>query len=227
MQVTRTLLANAAGPAEPKKVKALNKPASQSPAPLHPPASPDAQQVTLTADGDPRRGLSADAGGMIDHGIHDGDTVRYRAQRVLTVQLTAPPAMVAGKKGRMNETKPVAEAYELKSEPSPAVTFTFHDVIPPGAPTGLITVTGGGFGEPASIDLSWEPSAELDVAGYNVYRAGAESRFEKVNRELVVGPEFRDVAVQSGKTYQYRVTAVDQHHHESAPSLTVKAAIRQ
>jgi hypothetical protein len=203
MQVTRTLVANAAGPVVPKKAKASGKPAARPAAPMNPSTAPTLQQVTLTPEGE------RDQGGMVDHGVHDGDTVRYVAQRVLMVELTPPPAMVAGKRGRMTESRPLAQVFELKSEPSPAVTFTFHDVIPPDAPVGLASVTGGGFGEAPSIDLSWE------------------ANFVRVNGELVTGPEFRDTTAGAGKTYVYRVTAVDQHHNESAPSATVKAEIRR
>jgi hypothetical protein len=223
MQLTRTLLANAEGPVAPKKAKASGRPAPQAAAPLSVANSPTVPQITLKAEGQ----ASSDPGGMVDHGIHDGDTVRYVAQRVLTVRLTPAPALVAGKKGKMNETKPVEQAFELRSEPSPEVTFTFHDTIPPAAPSGLVAVTGGGFGESPSIDLSWEPNEELDIAGYNVYRADEGSRFEKVNGELVTGPEFRDTTVEAGRTYVYRVTAVDRHRNESAPSATVKAEVRR
>ncbi len=220
MLVTRTLVANAAGPVAPKH---SGRRGSQPAAPMKASAASTLQQATLTAEG----GLQGDPGGMVDHGIHDGDTLRYGAQRVLTVQLTPPPALVTGKKGRVNETKPVAQSFELKSEPSPVVTFAFHDAIPPAAPAGLAAVTGGGFGEAPSIDLSWEPNSELDIVGYNVYRAALDSHFVRLNSDFVMGPEFRDATVEPGRTYAYRVTAVDRHGNESAPSATVKAQVRR
>jgi hypothetical protein len=225
MEVTRTLLADAEGPVAPRKPGRVGTPAvsaqKRSPAGTLP-------LVTLTSHGK----LIADVGGMVDHGIHDGDTVNYGAQRVLRVRLTPPSALVTGKKGDLTETKPVLETFELKSDPSPEVTFTFRDVIPPVAPTGLEAVTGAGFGDAASgnapsIDLSWEPNAELDLLGYNVYRAGTDSRFARINPSLVMGPEFRDTTAEAGVTYVYRVTAVDQHHNESEPSAVVKAATRR
>jgi hypothetical protein len=227
MLLTRTLVANAAGPVTPKEAKSSGKAGSRQAAPMDPANASTPEQATLTAEREPRTEIKHDPGGMLDHGIHDGDTVRYVAQRVLTVELTPPPSMVVGKRGRMTESKPAAQTFELKSEPSPAVTFAFHDVLPPAAPMGLAAVTGGGFGETPSIDLSWEPNAELDLTGYNVYRAGADSQFGRVNHELVVGPEFRDTTAEAGKSYAYRVTAVDQHHNESAPSATVKAFVRR
>ena len=227
MQLLRTLLAGASGPVEPKKTKGSGRPAPRPAAqpitPISPSKASTLQQVTLTTEGEP----TLDPGGMVDHSIHDGDTVKYVAQRVLTVALTPPPAIVTGRKGKQTENKPAEQAFELKSEPSAPVTFVFHDILPPDAPTGLAAVTGGGFGEPASIDLSWEPNSELDVAGYNVYRAGPDSQFGKINQQIVVGPEFRDTTAEAGKTYTYRVTAVDQHHNESSPSPAVKAEIRR
>ena len=221
MQVSRTLLAISTGPVS-QQQKHSKKSDAQVSSPLDPSSAPTLQQVTLTPD----RAGKPDTGGMVDHGIHDGDKVQYVAQRVLAVKLTPPPALVTGKKGRLTETKPVEQFFEVKSEASPAVTFTFLDVIPPAAPTGLAVVTSGGLGAPSSIDLSWEANAELDVAGYNVYRASGDLRYKRVNVQLAGGPEFRDTTAEKGKTYLYRVTAVDQRQHESSPSAAISAELR-
>lgn len=217
MQVVRTLLANAAGPVETTARRAKGS------GPGNSRAGQTVEPVTLTPD----RGAPGDVDAMVDRGIHDGDTVRYVAERVLTVELTPPPAIVVDAKGKIKETRPVAQEFELKSDPSPPAIFTLHDTIPPSAPEGLIAVTGGGFGEAPSIDLSWEANSELDIAGYNLYRAGADSRFAKLNGALVPGPEFRDTTATVGGSYLYRVTAVDAHGNESAPSTAVKASVRR
>jgi fibronectin type 3 domain-containing protein len=96
-------------------------------------------------------------------------------------------------------------------------------VFPPSAPTGLAAIPGGGFGQPASIDLSWEPNSESDLLGYNVYRAeapvsGASASFTRLNPEPIPGTAFRDLNAQPSHSYLYRITAIDQHHNESAPS---------
>ena len=85
---------------------------------------------------------------------------------------------------------------------------------------------GGGFGEAPSIDLSWDANIEADVAGYNVYRSEGAA-FARVNAELVATPAFRDMHVEAGRQYTYRVTAVDQRKNESAPSATVIESLRK
>lgn len=218
MQVTRTLLANAAGPIGPGSANGSRRPSS----PVRPETATTPQQLTLSA-GDTD---TQDHGGLIDHGIHDGDTLRYIAQRVLRVELTPPQATTPAKRGRPTGKRPVSQIFELKSEPSPAVTLSFHDTLPPSAPTGLAAVGGGGFGDAPSIDLSWEPGVELDIAGYNVYRGEAESPVARLNSDLVTGPDFRDSTAKPGKIYTYRITAVDQHHNESTPSTPIKAHLQ-
>jgi len=219
VEVTRTLLANAAGPISPAK----KKPAKTAPAaPFRAANAPTQPQVVLTAEG----GSAADPGGMLDRTIHDGDTLSYTAQRVLRVELTTPPAKTTSRKGQPAETRPAVETLEMRGDASPTVTFTFHDTLPPEAPTGLAAVPGGGFGEPPSIDLSWDPGPELDIAGYNVYRAaGGNDQFTRINADLVPGPSYRDLTAQPGQRYAYRVTAVDRHHNESSPSAALNETL--
>lgn len=201
MQVTRTLVATAAGPVALKAAKKDERALGGGSGPM-----------VLVADGAVG---GEDPGGMVDRTIHDGDTVTYTAQRVLTVRLALP-------------TSPATEKeFVLRGEPSPVVTMTFHDVLPPGAPLGLVAVSGGGFGQAQGIDLSWEANAELDVAGYNVYRAGeGDSEFRKVNPALISGLAYRDVQVAAGKAYRYRVTAVDVRGHESEPGAPILARVK-
>jgi hypothetical protein len=221
VEVTRTLLANAAGPVgRARKQKARDAPPA---APLRAGNAATQQQVTLTAEGDG----TTDPGGMFDRSIHDGDTLAYTAQRVLRLELPTPSAVNTHKKGKSSGTKAAVQTFEMRGDPSPTVTFTFHDTLPPEAPAGLAAVPGGGFGEPPSVDLSWEPNAELDIAGYNVYRAPAGTdKFTRMNAQLVPGPSYRDLTAQPGRRYAYRVTAVDRHHNESSPSATLNEALR-
>jgi fibronectin type 3 domain-containing protein len=93
-------------------------------------------------------------------------------------------------------------------------------VFPPGVPAGLAAVaTAASEGVPASIDLSWQPDAEADVAGYRVYRREGEGAWQRIAGERpVVGPAFHDVDVQAGHSYTYAVTAVDERGNESGRS---------
>ena len=64
---------------------------------------------------------------------------------------------------------------------------------------------------PASIDLSWQPDTEPDLAGYDVYRREDETPWQRISGDQpVVGPAFHDAHVLPGHTYRYGVSAVDQ-----------------
>jgi len=147
MQLSRTLLATSKGPVAPKKPGKSPAHGFQSVG-----NSTTAQQTTLT----PATETLADPGGMTDRGVHDGDTLSYIAQRVFTVKLTIPASTTTAKDGKPKQIAASVVRFELRGEPSPAATLVFHDTFPPNAPTGLAAVPGGGFGEPPSIDLSWE-----------------------------------------------------------------------
>jgi len=176
--------------------------ATKAPTPFSPGASKaEATELVLRPDG------TGDAGGMVDRSAVDGSSYTYVAQRVRTVTLGG-------------------HALELRSAASAPVSITYRDVFPPKAPTGLQLIPAGGFGDAPSIDLSWDANAESDVLGYNVYRAeGGE--FVKVNGEPLPAPAYRDLRVEPGHTYSYRVTAVDQRRNESAPGGVLRETLRK
>jgi fibronectin type 3 domain-containing protein len=89
-----------------------------------------------------------------------------------------------------------------------------------------VLVPGGGFGESQSIDLAWDANLETDMLGYNVYRSEGAG-FVRLNAELVQAPAYRDMQVQPGHTYTYRVTAVDRRHNESVPGAEVQETLRK
>ena len=100
------------------------------------------------------------------------------------------------------------------------------NVFPPAAPTGLVAVASAAAnGSGPSIDLSWLPNTEADLAGYVVYRrespleGQAAAPWRRVSpQEPVVGPAFHDTDIQPGRTYAYAVSAIDHEGHESARS---------
>ena len=171
--------------------------------PFAPTSKEPAREITLRSDPSPK-----DPGGMIDPTVHEGDTYTYIAQRVATIT-------IAGQK------------LELRSAPSPAATLTYHDVFPPKPPTGLVLIPGGGFGEPPSIDLSWDASFESDLLGYNIYRSSNGSAFTKLNPDPIPVPAFHDTHVDPGQQYTYRVTAIDKRTNESVPSITATESLRK
>ena len=144
----------------------------------------------------------------IDKTVRFGETYEYRAQRVSRVSI----------QGMMQE---------LAGELSSPVQIVAADVFPPAVPAGLVAVvTPAENGAETSIDLSWEPDAEPDLAGYSVYRREGDGPWERISpAEPVVGPAFHDVHVRPGHTYRYAVGAIDQGGHESAHSAETQETV--
>jgi hypothetical protein len=151
---------------------------------------------------------AADAGGTIDRSARIGTKYSYTAQRVRRV--------VAG-----------GQTLEVRSLPSSVATVDVEDVFPPDVPSGLVAVPGvaggiGGEAEKPAIDLSWEPNMEPRIAGYTIARrdldGAAPNAWLRLDAEPLRGTSYRDLNVVAGHRYAYRVTAVNEAGHESAPS---------
>lgn len=157
--------------------------------------SPEPAEQTFLIDS------TAAPGRAIDKTIRFGETYEYRAQRVARVTVDGQTVELAG----------------ALSDP---VRVAAVDTFPPAAPTGLAAVaTAAAANTPVSIDLSWLPIAETDVAGYAVYRREGDGAWQRVSAsQPVIGPAFHDADVQPGHTYRYAVTALDRLDHESARS---------
>jgi hypothetical protein len=98
------------------------------------------------------------------------------------------------------------------SDTSPVGKVTPRDVFPPAPPQGLQSIYSAG-----AVELVWTANAEADLAGYNVYRLENQTA-QRVNKELVRTPIFRDATAAPGKTLAYYVTAVDLAGNESQAS---------
>jgi hypothetical protein len=108
----------------------------------------------------------------------------------------------------------------IESADSQAFAFTPIDKFPPPTPEPVSIASANG-----SISLFWPSSAERDVAGYYVYRAGSadtpDKDWIKLNDQPVTAVTFRDDRVVVDQTYFYRVTAVDRFNNESERSRVV------
>ncbi len=201
--------------------KSSSKPTIKKPPASHPkPASasaPKPLQMTATAPIEVKLRTPiqpADTGGTIDHTPEMGETYQYTAQRVRSVSLGG-------------------HTLEMRSAVSSPVTVAMRDTFPPHAPSGLEAVPGGATAADRSIDLSWTPDTEADLAGYFVYRQEVDAKgvvagtATRLNLTPVVGPAYRDQTATAGHRYAYRVTAVDTAGNESAPSADVQETLRE
>jgi hypothetical protein len=98
------------------------------------------------------------------------------------------------------------------SDASPAVKVTPRDLFPPAPPQGLQSIYSAG-----AVELVWTANTEADLAGYNVYRLGNQTA-QRLNKEVLRTPIFRDATAPPGMTLTYYVTAVDLSGNESKPS---------
>src|SRR5579859_461700 len=115
----------------------------------------------------------------------------------------------------------------IESADSVPAVLTAKDIFPPAAPRDLEAISVATTKDaPASVELTWTINTEPDLAGYNVYRSeNRETPGQKLNSELLLVPTFRDISVVPGKSYSYRVGAVDQSGNESPLSSAVEAQV--
>jgi len=146
----------------------------------------------------------------LDTSVHFGQTYEYTAQRIQPVTLDGRPLELAG-------------------QLSVPIRVEVIDNFPPAVPTGLAAVL---VPEEKTIDLSWQPDTEEDLAGYIVYRASEpENGNSAVNWTRISGsqplqaPAFRDTHVEPGHTYRYAVSAIDLTGHESQRSTEAQESV--
>ncbi len=96
---------------------------------------------------------------------------------------------------------------------SPSTTAT-----PPNPPSGLIATAGN-----ARVGLYWNPNADWDLLGYNVYKSTDSTTFSQLNDSLIGSTFIVDTAVSNGSTYYYVVRAVNVAYEESGNSNEVSA----
>lgn len=106
-----------------------------------------------------------------------------------------------------------------ESAPSDPVEVTTEDKFAPAVPADLRAVAAG-----MAVDLSWTPSSDDDLGGYNLFRAVDDGNFELYAQRLAL-PSFHDARVESGKRYRYVVSAIDISGNESERSAEASAQV--
>lgn len=92
---------------------------------------------------------------------------------------------------------------------------------PPAAPTSLRASVGTGY-----VTLSWSQSVSPDVVQNKVYRSTSSTTGFTAIATLGATTSYTDRAVVKGKTYYYKITAINSSGLESTFSNTVKVRAR-
>lgn len=114
----------------------------------------------------------------------------------------------------------------VESADSSEACVEVKDLAPPVAPTGLTAIVRDN-----AVELSWNPSAEPDIAAYRLYRApaGAPLRCVLDNRLADVPAtktSYRDDLLRPGTAYLYAVAARDRGGNESPCSAEAEGGIQ-
>ncbi len=96
------------------------------------------------------------------------------------------------------------------SQPTPELKVVNMDCYPPQVPSDLTAISDGKV-----VSLVWTPNTEGDFAGYWIFRKEAAGEEKRLNEQLLTSAAFTDKAVEAGKSYSYRVKAVDKSGNES------------
>ncbi|ADV80988.1 Fibronectin type III domain protein [Terriglobus saanensis SP1PR4] len=163
-------------------------------------SQPEASQLRLEASPDP--------GGAVDPSIISGEKYIYTVARERSVTLAG-------------------HAYTVSSDLSTVTSSALTDTFAPRAPTGLDSIATPKSDESkVSIDLSWEPNAETDLAGYLVYRKDSVSGITaKLTPQIQPGTAFHDEVLLAGRKYIYWVTAIDRSGNESPRSSSTEETL--
>ena len=87
-----------------------------------------------------------------------------------------------------------------------------EDEAPVLAPTNVRAIVIGG----GNIQISWDPSSQPHVRGYNVYRLDrVDEVIERLNSSVLEVTSIVDGGARIGREYEYRVTSVSTRSKES------------
>ena len=116
------------------------------------------------------------------------------------------------------------QAEPIESAESNVLKFKAVDTFAPAAPAS-ITVAAA----PTTISIFWPVNLQKDVVGYRIFRSEdkdmPKDKWMLLTPELLKTTTFQDTKVESGKTYFYYLTAMDNFNNVSEPSEIVSETV--
>jgi hypothetical protein len=195
-------------------------------APKTPPAPPDAVTVAPQADGIVVEWKAVpDSGGYAVY--RRAATERFSSKPIALVK--QPETRYLDQSARFGQsyiysvTAVDAGQPQVESAIRAEQEIHYVDRYPPPVPEELVVVAEAGRAR-----LVWRPSVASDLAGYIVYRraaTGARAEWARLTPQPITATTWVDTTVASGRSYDYRVTAIDQTGNESAPSVEAHVAV--
>lgn len=99
---------------------------------------------------------------------------------------------------------------------------TPDDAKPPAAPIGLVAKAYD-----RHVDLTWQRNDAPDLQHYKIYRSFDGQTYIPIGIQKNYLNRYVDFLGSSGRTAHYKISAVDEHYHESPLSSAISATTRQ
>ncbi len=116
-------------------------------------------------------------------------------------------------------------AFPIESQESNVVELKPVDTFSPSPPSAITLAVGQSM-----ISLFFAINPDKDIAGYKIYRSTDPSLPKKdwtlLTSDMLKANTFQDTRVESGKTYFYYLTAIDNAGNVSDPSEVVSETLR-
>jgi len=110
---------------------------------------------------------------------------------------------------------------DVESSPSPELIVESLRGFPPETPVSLVI-----FQAPDHLFLSWNALQEKKFAFYRVYRRRSSSDQFQLLADEIKENYYRDYKLRSGQTFEYAISAVNDHGNESQLSQVAKETFR-
>jgi fibronectin type 3 domain-containing protein len=185
-----------------------------------PPDAPQRVIITATARRLTIKWAASKSPGLRGYFIYRGDSPKNLV-RVVSAPITETQYIDSGyaSKGLRPGGKYVIEVSAVDSSfnesPRTRADFAVADDEPPNPPTAFSAQNVRG----RYVEIGWSASSSLDVQTYELARAVGDSALRVIGKFPVTARSARDTAVTHGRSYRYRLIAIDSAGNRSTPVI--------